>query len=417
LKVIFMPKSDIPIETLIEQLHGEDWMARCDAARLLGQSRDPRAADALMPDLNDSDWRVRRNAAQALGTLRDKRAVEPLIQALKDRTMTVRQRAIVALGRIKEPQSLPALLHIFLEHRHESYDANKAILKFGKKAIPELAKAFEKNNDQELMLLLIKMKYEGAFELILKLLQSPQPPTRITAIQELGKLGDKKAIPHLIDQLNNDDPMLQSEAVRALGKLGAVETAPVLLSLLTDDELYGPRSNIYHAVTEAFQSFGGITVEIKNAFPGNYPAIFNMGGTPISLPEAMGFLENHPSDMLKEVLSRLQGGQAEPIESLGLPADTINQVFENMQWKFGVMFADARDAKKDRVTRLLELLGSESPLTRSAAALTLPWYGDERSIEPLSQLKRDQDETVCAATTWAFNTVQKSIEYRKQLGL
>src|ERR671927_1920972 len=86
-----MPKVDIPIETLIEQLHGEDWMMRCDAARLLGQSRDPRAVDALLPDLGDSDWRVRRNAAQALGALRDKRAVEPLIQALNDRTMTVRQ--------------------------------------------------------------------------------------------------------------------------------------------------------------------------------------------------------------------------------------------------------------------------------------------------------------------------------------
>src|SRR5215217_6830227 len=109
-----MPKTDIPIETLIMQLHGEDWTERCDAARLLGQSRDPRAVDALLPDLHDSDWRVRRNAAQALG---------PLIQALKDRTMTVRQRAIVALGRIKDLRALPALLEILLENHHESYDA------------------------------------------------------------------------------------------------------------------------------------------------------------------------------------------------------------------------------------------------------------------------------------------------------
>jgi HEAT repeat protein len=139
-----MPKTDIPVETLIEQLHGEDWTARCDAARLLGQSRDPRAVDSLLPDLNDSDWRVRRNAAQALGALRDKRAVGPLLQALRDRTMTVRQRAIVALGRIKDIQALPALLEILLENRHESYDANKAIHKFGRKALPEIAKAFEK---------------------------------------------------------------------------------------------------------------------------------------------------------------------------------------------------------------------------------------------------------------------------------
>src|SRR5918996_2303328 len=150
-----MPKSDIPVETLIQQLHGTDWITRCDAARLLGQSRDPRAVDALLPDLNDSDWRVRRNAAQALGALRDKRAVAPLIQALKDGTMTVRQRAIVALGRIKDLQALPALLEILLENKREFYDASKAIRKFGKKALPEIAKAFERSNNQQLMMLLI----------------------------------------------------------------------------------------------------------------------------------------------------------------------------------------------------------------------------------------------------------------------
>ena len=54
-----MPKDTLPpSEILIEQLHGTDWTARCNAARLLGQSRDPRTVDALLPDLEDKDWRV-----------------------------------------------------------------------------------------------------------------------------------------------------------------------------------------------------------------------------------------------------------------------------------------------------------------------------------------------------------------------
>jgi len=64
-----MAKAEIDVESLIQKLHSDDWMARCDAARLLGQSRDPRAVDALLPDLNDSDWRVRRNAAWAFHAL------------------------------------------------------------------------------------------------------------------------------------------------------------------------------------------------------------------------------------------------------------------------------------------------------------------------------------------------------------
>jgi HEAT repeat protein len=48
-----MPISDIPVEILLQELHGSDWETRCHAARLLGQSGDPRAVDALLPDLND----------------------------------------------------------------------------------------------------------------------------------------------------------------------------------------------------------------------------------------------------------------------------------------------------------------------------------------------------------------------------
>jgi HEAT repeat protein len=413
-----MPKSDIPVETLMEQLHSPDWTTRCDAARLLGQSHDPRAVDALLPDLKDSDWRVRRNAAQALGALRDPRAVEPLLQALKDRTLTVRQRAIVALGRIKDPQALPTLLDILLENRRESYEASKAIKKFGKKSLPEIAKVFERTNDSQLMLLLIEMRYAGSFDLLLRLLESRNPSEHLRAIQELGKLGNKKAAPHLIRQLQNNDPMIQGEAVRALGTLGAIETIPTLLDLLVDDEIYGPHSNIYHAVTDAFQHFAGITDEIKNAFPGKYPTMFSMGGASISLPEAMGLLGDHPgSDFLKEAFSRLQADAPKAVEVLGIPSQVINKVYEAMAWKFGVMFADARDASQERIKRLTELLKSDSSLTRAAAALTLPWYSNEASLESLEQAMRDSDEVVRKAATWAFRALQKVLLYRKDLGL
>ena len=413
-----MPKVDIPVETLIKQLHAADWTARCDAARLLGQSRDPRAVDALLPDLNDPDWRVRRNAAQALGALRDKRAVEPLLQALKDRTLTVRQRAIVALGRIKDFQALPALLEIGVENRRESYDANKAIRKFGKKALPEIAEAFKRTNNQQLLLLLIDLKYEGAFELLLKLLETNEPSTRLTAIRELGKLGDKRAVPYLIRQLQDNDPILQTEAVHALGKLGATEIIPDLLHLLIDDELYGPRSSVYHAVSEAFQIFGGITAEIQNAFPGTYPPMLNMGGAPINLVEAMGLLGNGPSDMLTEAFSRLLSGTPEQVElPPGISPSIIHKGFEDMAWKFGVMFQDARDASQERVKRLRDLLTSDSSLTRSAAALTLPWYSDQGSLGALEQTMQDPDETVRQAATWAFHALEKVLLYRKQSGL
>ncbi len=412
-----MPKLTTPIEVLIEQLHGEDWTARCDAARLLGQSGDPRAVDALLPDLQDSDWRVRRNAAQALGALRDQRAVEPLIQALADRTLTVRQRAIVALGRIKDLRALPALLQILLENKRESYDASKAIRKFGKKALPEMVRAFEKNQDEGLLLLLVELKYEGAFNLLIQLLENGKLSSQQLAIRELGRVGDKRGIPYLVKQLDHHAPIVQSQVVEALGKLGAIEAIPALLDLLKGDDLYGPQAAVYHAVTSAFQHFAHIDDDIQNVFPGKYPAMFNMGGAPFSLPEAMGFMGNAPSDILSNTLARFQTGMPDSEQTANPLTNMVHKAIDDVAWKFGVMFADARDARQERIKRLGDLLKSESNLQRAAAALSLPWYGEAASLEQLRPLAQDPDEMVSVAASWATTALQKTISQRNQFGM
>jgi HEAT repeat protein len=412
-----MPKSDIPIDVLIYQLHGADWPARCEAARLLGQSGDRRAVEALLPDLRDLDWRVRRNAAQALGALRDKRALEPLLETLKDRTLTVRQRAIVALGRIKDQQALPALIDILLEGKRESYDASKAVQKFGKKALPELVKAYESNHDLKLLLLLVELKYPQAFELLIEALNYKEPAVKLVVLRELGKLRDQRASPYLMNELHGQDPILRTEVVDALGKLGATESIPLMLGMLKDDEIYGPQGGLYRAITNAFQVFGGITDEISNAFPGNYPAMLNMGGAPISLPEVMGMLGNGQANILSDAISRIQTGYNKADNIPEPVAGAVDKAMEDMAWKFGVMFADAKDAKQERVTRLIELLRSENSLTRSAAALSLAWYGNERALGPLQKRTTDPDETTRITATWAVSALQKAIFYRNQLGM
>src|SRR5215216_6135533 len=160
-----MPKMNIPFETLIADLHGDDWQKRCDAARLLGQSRDPRALDVLLPDLQDEDWRVRRNAVQALGALKNPLALEPLMEALKDRVATVRERAAVGLGRIKDARALPALIEALMEqdkksHIHFNEGAWQAIRKFGVKAGPHVAELFRKRPNPYLIDLLSELKYD-----------------------------------------------------------------------------------------------------------------------------------------------------------------------------------------------------------------------------------------------------------------
>ena len=266
--------------------------------------------------------------------------------------------------------------------------------------------------------MLVELKYQGIYDILLHRLETPKIADRVTAVRELRRLRNKQAIPYLLDLLKTEDVTLQSEVVLALSGLGAAESIPTMLGLLTDDELYGPRSDVYHAVTEAFQILGGLTEEIKKAFPGNYPAMFNLGGAPLSFPEAMGLMGNNQSSILFDTLSNLQNAandSDQPDDPLG---KIMRKTMEDVAWKFGVMFADARDAQQDRVKRLLELLASGgTALTRAAAALSLPWYGEEQALGPLSELSHDSDEMVKLAATWARNALQKFLSYRNHFGM
>lgn len=407
-----MPKVDIPIETLISDLHGTDWQKRCDAARLLGQSRDSRAVEALLPDLQDKDWRVRRNAAQALGALKAPRAIQPLLEALKDRTATVRERAAVALGRIKDPETIPALIEAVVEQNgHVNQGAYQAIKKFGRKAGPHLVEALKLKPNIYLVELLGESKYDAQTELFITLAGNSDPVMRQKALIALGKAGDQHAIDFLIHALEYGNVETQTIVVQSLGDLQATQAIPLMLDLLQTDHLHGPQSGLYHAITEAFQTLAGIKKEVENAFPGKFPMMFSTSGASTGLPEMMGLLGDENFMQLNQMLADAESRVEKLSDSLPLPPELVKAV-SNQTWKFGAMFADARDARTEQVKVLIELLKSESSLKRAAAALSLPWYTDPQAIQPLEQAIQDQDATVRRASIWAHAALKNILGYQ-----
>ena len=54
------------------------------ATEALGDIKDKRAVEPIIPELQDKDEYMRETAAEALGKLNDSRAVGPLIAALKN---------------------------------------------------------------------------------------------------------------------------------------------------------------------------------------------------------------------------------------------------------------------------------------------------------------------------------------------
>ncbi|HUK39090.1 MAG TPA: HEAT repeat domain-containing protein [Methanomicrobiales archaeon] len=97
------------VEALTVALHNPNKDVRFNAARALGEIRDPRAVESILDLLRDQNRTVRLAAARALGYIRDGRAVEPLSHALNDRARMVRNYIAWALGEIGDERAVPAL--------------------------------------------------------------------------------------------------------------------------------------------------------------------------------------------------------------------------------------------------------------------------------------------------------------------
>lgn len=97
---------------LAEFLTDPDDEIRAQAARMIGDVRDARAADALLPLLDERAPRVRFFAAEALGRLAYQPAVPALVRMLADNNETdvnLRHAGSLALSRIGDTSSVAAL--------------------------------------------------------------------------------------------------------------------------------------------------------------------------------------------------------------------------------------------------------------------------------------------------------------------
>jgi len=97
------------VEALTVACHNPNRDVRFNAARALGEIRDPKAVESLLDLLKDQNRTVRLASARALGFIKDIRAVEPLSHALGDRTRMVRNYIAWALGEIGDERAVPAL--------------------------------------------------------------------------------------------------------------------------------------------------------------------------------------------------------------------------------------------------------------------------------------------------------------------
>lgn len=126
------------IGPLIEALKDRDGDVREAAAEILGKTGNP-ALEPLIAALWDENWDVREEAARALGRLGDSRAVSSLIAVLKYESSSARQKAAEDLSKITGPVAEPFIAPFMTQSVRLRIEVIKALSQIGdKRAIPAL---------------------------------------------------------------------------------------------------------------------------------------------------------------------------------------------------------------------------------------------------------------------------------------
>jgi HEAT repeat protein len=219
-------------------------VVRANAAEALGRIGDRRAADALAAILNDPDETVWQQVAISLGRMRDARAVKPLILIMLDQESPLRTKAIKALGQIKDIRAIDSLIDViyFEVDRWMRLFAIEALGRLDDiRAIEVLVDAvFDESRDvrTKAIVTLGEITSELATDALFAIYDDPDADAeeQQTALFELGKRGDQRAVEGLISLLQFN-PQVDNRiyAALVLGEIGGAEAVSSLIDALCDD--------------------------------------------------------------------------------------------------------------------------------------------------------------------------------------
>ncbi len=190
---------------------------RGEALLLLAELGHPEAAELLAAVVKDdaADGRTRIYAAAGLGELTGDVARAALESVLGAPIPRLQEAAVTSLGRKHLPAALPALVNVALGEMVPGFVRVAA------------ARAMAASKDGSVVPALVL------------LLGVPQVPTQVAAIEALGALNAKVAVPALLPLLRG--PETADAVVRALGALRDPRSTAALTDLLGAAETPGSR--------------------------------------------------------------------------------------------------------------------------------------------------------------------------------
>ncbi|MGE5091028.1 MAG: HEAT repeat domain-containing protein [Bacillota bacterium] len=201
------------VDKYIDRLqHARQWRDRAFAAELLGRVGNAKAVPVLLDTVQATrteDADVREIALRALARIADPRAVGPLLQAL----------------RTSEVWLAPRIADILSRHGDLVVDPLIEVLQQPGR---QPARAWAAN-------VLGDVRAARAFPVLVRSLGDLEDEVRGKAASALGRLGDRRAVPYLLEHLLSDPaPFVRARIAGALGQFGDADVIDRLVRALGD---------------------------------------------------------------------------------------------------------------------------------------------------------------------------------------
>jgi HEAT repeat protein len=382
-------------------LRNEAWFVRSGAAESPGNLGDPRAIEPLVAALRDDNtwvrlaarealdkiepgWRglavvhravpdfiaalrapnpeVRRDAVAILADIGDSRAVGPLVAALRDPDASVRQAAESTMDTINPdwfdtavftqlPDFIAALLdrdpHVYgtVANLLDKIDPAWPLSDTARSQVPDFIAAL---GDADL---------------------------QRQASETLGKIGDIRAVPALVEVFRNQDEAACHAAASALKKIGKAAIRPMLAGLLD------PHRNIREK-----------TKAVLDRIDQDWPRSPAAGQFFPEALKALGSANMDVQNAAAELLGRM-GDRRAVGPLIAEMANTHQEVLGALTQALG-MIGDER-----AVRPLVGLLRHDSIRVRRGAVEAIGQIGGLAALEPLIEVLGDPDATVRASAT------------------
>ncbi|MCS7185757.1 MAG: HEAT repeat domain-containing protein [Armatimonadetes bacterium] len=282
--VFAQPSPDL--QKILQQLQSEE-----NATRLQAMEKAPEFGAAIIPHLppllNHKDWRVQRAAqivleniatrATKLGAKEKVEIVNALLTLTKpNQPIAVRKFALNAIAICGGDEVVPALSNL-LKDEQVREDALNALKQIGSpaaaKAVAYLASTAKGNWLRELLATLGEMGRPEGVPVLLTMLKTGDAQTKSVTAEALGRIGDARAIPALVNAVQQGVPSAYDALVRTgeltlqrkqtssavtafehalklaktehekcaaligLGKTGAAKALPILVDALDEPEV------------------------------------------------------------------------------------------------------------------------------------------------------------------------------------